>query len=125
MTTFTPAQVAKIAQNAALAELEARAQGLPLPQVFGVATPVDPGRADRSVDLAYSAMGGDLRFALWANEHESEFYKTFWAKKVKQHVDVTARTIEDVIDVLDAEARAADQAVDTASAPVLDAERPD
>lgn len=105
MVEYTPEQIALIRANAAAAELQRALEELPVPIIPDQIAPPTGPRTRRSVQFAYEANGGDLKLAVWAKDNWGEFITKVWVKMVeKQPEALAAKGIEDILDVIDAEA---------------------
>lgn len=102
---YNPDQIALIRANAAAAELQRALDDLPVAIIPSMVMPPDGKRARRSVQFAYEANGGDLKLAIWAKDNWGEFITKVWAKMVEKQPEAAGQKgIEDILDVIDAEA---------------------
>lgn len=103
---FTKNEIAVIRANAAKAALDLKVQGLVAPEVIGAHLPMDARMAERAVDIAYYANGGEAWFSVWAGENPTEFFKSFLARRIAKSVEINdKRSIEDVLDIIDGEVK--------------------
>lgn len=101
---FTDEQRAIIRANAAAAELQRAVSELAIPIMPDMVQAPIGKQTRRSVQFAYEANGGDLRLAVWAKDNWGEFITKVWVKLVdKQPEAAGVKSIEDILDVIDAE----------------------
>lgn len=86
-----------------------RFDNIPIVGVDGFVMAYNVGDARRNVDVVYEMIGGNERFADWADRNPGEFYTKMYAKNIRQerdHNHIITETLEDKL------ARLASEVVD-------------
>lgn len=71
-----------------------------IPSADGFVLAYNTGDAKRNVDVVYEMIGGNERFADWADKNPGEFYTKMYAKNIKQERDLNLTTAESLEDKL-------------------------